>query len=209
MNLFLLTMVSAPLNVIYAVDTSQTTSVSDALRNCGIINEAVIKAFKLKGSDWIAGVNLREEWRRFQKENTWIRVHTGAAHEYMIRFLPSQRFQIWQGDASGFSIREWMKMQVPDREVMQHRGKVYSSVFRRHLQHFQYPASRNLTASINDCSRSEFPRFIVEQYLTSRERYGGGKILNDARIDEFFHIPCAIGGGVSVMNGNQTIIVYH
>ena len=190
--------------------------IPDALRecerNCGPVNDAIIQAFNLNEGQKFEDVDLRNEWQRFiglsSSNPSWLRVHTGACHEYMIKIISPDEFQVWQGDASGFSVGEWMEMQYPNQDFLRERGDVYSRVFQEDLQQFQYPVSRDLQSPIKERTIGELPQFIMEQYLMSRDRYGGGKILSRDQIGEFFNFPCALGGGVSVRNDRQEVILY-
>ena len=182
-------------------------------RDCGPTNDKIVDEEGLFNEIKLGDFDLRTSFF-YTLDNQfpsalWFRIHSGAAHEYMIKKLSSNTFQIWQADAMGFTLAEWLNVDgfadtEKERATLEERGRVYEEHFCNFLKQFAYPATRNLAEDAQSCSSE----FIKEQYRISRDRYGSGKILDRAALQEFISMPCAIGGGIAVYDYKQAVHAY-
>ena len=193
------------------LSATNTINIPAVERNCEPTNEALIKQFNLTETSIITNVAINDLLyiiRTSEPSTTWMRIFTGACHEYMVEIISSiqgnEQFRIWQADADGFSIKEWMIGHDSDSqdtiEIIRSRATRYLQMFREKLKQWKYPQSRDLSNRINsNCDAAT----IEALYRESRCKYGISQILNIQLMTEFLNVPCAIGGGIGIFNDDN------
>eukprot|EP01083_Nonionella_stella_P167118 560870_1 len=108
-------------------------------RNCGPTNDALVDHWSIKPIHELKDVSIEQLWQwicRDEPELSHVRIHSGAAHEYMVEIIslhPVAQFRIYQADASGFSLDEWLEGDSANDamtdEVLQERYTLYAHKF--------------------------------------------------------------------------------
>ena len=122
----------------------------------------------------------------------------------------NEQFRIWQRDADGFSIEEWMVGPSADSQnttkFVRNRAALRHEFFGESLKNWKYPESRDLSERIKTNCTGEM---LAKIYRESRSRYGMSQILNLQLLVEFLNFPCTIGGGIGIFNHNKQLSEVH
>jgi len=147
----------------------------------------------------------------------WVRVHTGAAHEYVVEQI-GDAFRVYMSNAEGpLNAKEWLSGDTDFAWLSDYADALFGfkgsdrwSFMFNPLPH-GHPLHGWWSKLIEGASKADFVEAIADKYRETWRRYGQGKLISLTDLQVFLATPLQAGGGsapLDAMGGPVTVTVW-